>query len=367
MVEGSLIAMADTGLQATVVVRRGGFTLDLDLEVEPGQTVALLGPNGAGKSTTVAALAGLVPIDEGRIVLDGSVLDDPRRSVHVPAEDRRVGVVFQDYVLFPHFTVLENVAFSARATGEGRIRSRALAHEWVERLGLQAVADRRPSGLSGGQAQRVAMARALASRPRLLLLDEPLSALDVTGRGQTRRLLAGHLADFAGPRLLITHDATEAFLLADVIHVIENGVVSQVGTADQIRLRPRTAYVADLAGANLLQGLASRGSVEVDGATIQIADRGLEGKVLVTIHPRAIALHNARPEGSPRNSWQTVIGLVENLGDRSRVQLGPPLALTAEITSDAARTMGLVPETPVWVSIKATEIGVEPTDGPDRV
>ncbi|MEX0945934.1 MAG: ATP-binding cassette domain-containing protein, partial [Acidimicrobiia bacterium] len=185
--------MADTGLQARIVVRRGGFTLDVDLEIEPAQTVALLGPNGAGKSTAVAALAGLVPIHEGRIVLDGRVLDDPMRAVHVPVEDRRVGVVFQEYVLFPHLTVFENVAFSARAVGEGRIRSRALADEWIERLGLEAVADLRPPGLSGGQAQRVAMARALASKPRLLLLDEPLSALDVTARGQTRRLLAGHL------------------------------------------------------------------------------------------------------------------------------------------------------------------------------
>lgn len=366
MVEGLVIPVAEIGLQARIVVRRpDGFTLDLTLEIEPGQTVALLGPNGAGKSTAVAALAGLVPLDEGRIVLDGTVLDDPKGAVHVPAEDRRVGVVFQDYVLFPHLTVLENVAFSARATGEGRIRSRTRANEWVERLGLAAVADRRPSGLSGGQAQRVAMARALASRPRLLLLDEPLSALDATARGQTRRLLAGHLADFAGPRLLITHDATEAFLLADVVHVIENGVVTQVGTADQIRLRPRTAYVADLAGANLFQGFALRGLVDVDGVEIQIADRGLEGTVLVTIHPRAIALHNVKPEGSPRNSWQAVIGLVENLGDRSRVQLGPPLSLTAEITSDAARTMGLEPGSLVWVSIKATEIGVELTDDSD--
>ena len=223
------------------------------------QTVALLGPNGAGKSTAVAALAGLVPIDSGTIALAGTVLDDPGGGVLVPPEARSVGVVFQDYLLFPHLSVIENVAFGLRSRGVVHDAALARAGEWLERLGVADQARSKPGTLSGGQAQRVALARALVTEPELLLLDEPLSALDVTTRVQLRRVLAEHLEGFAGPRLLITHDPTEAFLLADLIHIIEDGAITQTGTADDIRLRPRTTYAADLAGANLFLGVAHDG------------------------------------------------------------------------------------------------------------
>ncbi|RPI23314.1 MAG: ATP-binding cassette domain-containing protein, partial [Actinobacteria bacterium] len=177
MVEG---AVTGEGLEAALVVRRGGFTLDLSLSIPPGATVALLGPNGAGKSTAVAALAGLLPLDEGRIRLAGETLDDPEQDVFVPPEARRVGVVFQDYLLFPHLNVVENVAFGLRSRRVGKEESLARAGEWMDRMGLSALGQRKPGDLSGGQAQRVALARALVIEPDLLLLDEPLSALDVT-------------------------------------------------------------------------------------------------------------------------------------------------------------------------------------------
>src|SRR2546423_11615188 len=195
-------------LHAVLEVKRGGFNLDIDLTVEAGETVAVLGPNGAGKTTLLRALAGLVPVS-GRVTLDGRVLDDSAGGRHVPTEERRVGLVFQDHVLFPHMTVLENVAFGLRRDGE------RIAGAWLERAGLGDKANALPSQLSGGQAQRVALLRTLVTEPRLLLLDEPLSALDVSIRAEVRRELARQLAAFKGIRILVTHDPLEAIALAD--------------------------------------------------------------------------------------------------------------------------------------------------------
>jgi molybdate transport system ATP-binding protein len=347
------------GLDARLRVERGSFRLDLALTAAPGTTVALLGPNGAGKSTAVMALAGLLAITEGRIAIAGTVVDDPAAGVFVPPEHRRVGIVFQDYLLFPHLSALENVAFGLRSRGMSRIEARRRATDWLDRLGLAGSIHHRPGELSGGQAQRVALARALATEPDLLLLDEPLSALDVTTRVELRRVLMEHLDAFPGPRVLITHDPTEAFLMADEIHIIEGGSSTQSGTAQEIRLRPRTRYAADLAGANLVSGIAGDGVVEVDGHPLHIADQAMSGPVLATIRPTAITVHRLRPEGSPRNAWPTTIELIEHLGERTRVRTGGPLPLTAEITDSAARELALEPGSPVWISIKATEIGVE--------
>ena len=352
--------MSGAGLEARIVVGRdSGFVLDLSLTIPAGRTVALLGPNGAGKSTAVAALAGLLPLDDGRIVLGDRVLDEPTGDRFVAPEHRRIGVVFQDYVLFPHMTVIRNVAFGLETRGAPRSSAERQAEVWLDRLGLLGLARRRPADLSGGQAQRVALVRALITQPELLLLDEPLAALDVTTRTRLRRTLAEHLGAFAGPKLLITHDPTEAFLLADEIHVLEGGSVTQVGSSDDIRLRPRTRYAADLAGANLLTGTAAAGVVTVEGHGLRIADTGIEGPVLATIHPRAIAVHRQEPEGSPRNSWPTSVTLIEELGERVRLNVGDPLALTVEVTPDALHALELETGTPVWISIKATEIGIE--------
>ncbi|MEA2010835.1 MAG: ATP-binding cassette domain-containing protein, partial [Actinomycetota bacterium] len=197
------------GLDARLVVSRSdSFALDVSLTIPPGHTVALLGPNGAGKSTVVAAIAGLLPLDEGHISLDERTLDDPTGDVLIPAEDRSIGVVFQDYVLFPHLTVVENIEFGLRSRKKPRREARQQAIEWLERIGLDDLADRKPSDLSGGQAQRVALARALITEPKMLLLDEPLAALDATTRVDLRRTLADHLDQFSGPRMVITHDPT---------------------------------------------------------------------------------------------------------------------------------------------------------------
>jgi molybdate transport system ATP-binding protein len=208
----------------------------------------------------------------------------------------------------------------------------------------------------------VALARALVSRPALLLLDEPLSALDVTTRTNLRHTLAEHLDAFAGPRLLITHDPTEAFLLADDIHVLEGGSVTQHGRADDIRLRPRTRYAADLAGSNLISGTASAGLVKTDTHDVHIAESEVEGAVLLTIHPTAISVHKTRPEGSPRNTWPTSVERVERLGARVRLRTGPPLPLVVEVTEAARTELSLEVGSSMWVAVKATEIGVQSVD-----
>lgn len=351
-------------LEARIRLRRSEeLDIRVDLSIAPGATVALLGPNGAGKSSVVAALAGLVPIDSGRIVLKGRVFDDPASGVFLAAEDRNVGVVFQDYLLFPHLTALENVAFGLRSRGIPRDDAVQRSREWLSMVGLAGMEGRRPADLSGGQAQRVALARALVGEPDLLLLDEALSALDVGARSSTRHMLQRHLDDFAGPRLLITHDPTEAFLLADDIHVIEGGVVTQSGTADEIRLRPATSYAAELAGANFFQGVAEAGTVEVDGHRLSVADDDMRGPVLVTIPPTAVAVHVTRPGGSPRNTWSTTVTAVERLGTRVRLSTGDPLPLTVEVTAAATDELGVQPGREVWVAVKATEIGLQADDG----
>ncbi len=360
--------MSDKGLESRLDIHRGpSFHLDIALSIPPGRTIALLGPNGAGKSTVVAALAGLLGLEHGRIELASVVLDDPEQGIFVPPERRSVGVMFQDYLLFPHLSVIDNIGFGLRSRGAGREESRARAEPWIEKLGLHGLEKSRPASLSGGQAQRVALARALVIDPDLLLLDEPLSALDVTTRAHLRRGLGEHLRAFTGPRLLITHDPTEAFLLGDEIHVIESGRITQVGTADELRLRPRTRYADDLADSNLFNGPASHGSVTIGSHVIHIAEAGLTGDVLVNIRPTSVAVHLVRPEGSPRNAWETTIEDMERLGERTRLVTGPPLPLTVEVTGAATEELGLKKGRRIWVSIKATEIDAaasEPEGGP---
>lgn len=346
------------GLEAGFEVNRGGgFHLRLSLSIPPGETVALLGPNGAGKTTAVSAIAGLLPIDQGTIRLADRVLDDPAMGTFVQPEERRIGVVFQDYLLFPHLNAIDNIAFGLRSQGIGRDTARARAKDWLQRLGLGALAGSRPVEVSGGQAQQIALARALISEPDMLLLDEPLAALDITTRSQLRRALAQHLEAFSGPRLVITHDAAEAFLLADHIHVIEEGTLTQSGTPEEILLRPRTAYAADLVGSNLLTGWASQRQVDLGAHTLHIASP-VEGEVILTIRPNAISVHRKPPEGSARNVWPTRIEGLERLGERVRIRTGPPLPLTAEVTFEGASELRLAEGEEIWLSVKATEIGI---------
>jgi molybdate transport system ATP-binding protein len=347
-------------LTAEVAVRLGTFDLDVAVDVAAGEIVAVLGPNGAGKSTLLRALSGLAALDRGLVRLDGVVLEDASRAIRVPPEHRPIGVVFQDYLLFPHLSAIENVAFGLRARGVRPRQARARAGSWLDRLGVGEHAEARPRALSGGQAQRVALARALAIDPRVLLLDEPLAALDASARDTVRRDLRRHLKSFTGIRIVVTHDPLEAVALADRLVIIEAGRVVQTGSAAEVTQRPRSRYVADLVGVNLFRGIATTGHLALpSGAIIQFAET-LEGEVFAIIHPRAVALHRARPEGSPRNVWRGHASTLDFQGDRVRVGVEGEIGIVAEVTPAAVNDLDLAEGSEVWVSVKATEISVYP-------
>lgn len=347
-------------LDAHLVVERGSFGLDLDLRAEPGRVLAVLGPNGAGKTTVLGTIAGALALTAGRLALGSRVLDDPTTGAWVTPEDRRVGLVPQDLLLFPHLSVRENVAFGRRARGEAAGEARAAADRWLAQFEIAELADRRPRALSGGQAQRVALARALATEPEVLLLDEPLSALDAGARHRTRADLRRWLAGYPGATILVTHDPVDALTLAHDVVVLEAGRASQAGTLAEVTSRPRTPYVAELLGTNLVEGTGA-------GVTVRVGERGeltvaepVVGPVFATIAPSAIALHRTEPDGSARNRWAVTIEAVDLAGDRVRVATGAAIPLVAEVTATALRDLGLGPGDRAWISIKATEIQVYP-------
>jgi molybdate transport system ATP-binding protein len=345
--------MVGVSLSARILVQRNGFRLDVAFEVADREVVALLGPNGAGKTTALRALAGLVPA-VGDIVVDGTSLTG------VPVERRRIGLVFQDYLLFPHLSTVDNVAFGLRCQGLRRPAAHREATRWLARMGLAEHADARPAALSGGQAQRVALARALAIQPRLLLLDEPLAALDAGTRLAIRAELRHHLAGFDGATVLVTHDPLDAMVLANRIVVIEAGSIVQSGTPAEITRRPRTDYVARLVGLNLYRGVAWAGSVELAGGGRLAVDDPVSGEAFVAFPPAAVALYLDRPAGSPRNVWPVRVGGVERYGDRVRVQLSGEPAVVADVTPAAAAELDLVAGKGLWAAVKATETHAYP-------
>jgi molybdate transport system ATP-binding protein len=348
------------GLVVDVGVTRGGFTLRAALTAAPGEVLAVLGPNGAGKSTLLGAVAGLTPVSAGRIELGGATLDDADSGVFVEAARRPVGVVFQDYRLFPHLDVRDNVAFAPRARGLGRGASRSAADTWLGRLGIEDLARRRPADLSGGQAQRVALARALAGDPTLLLLDEPLSALDARTRLDVQTELKRHLAEFSGPCLLVTHDPLEALVLADRLLVLEHGLVVQEGTPSEVSRRPATDYVARLVGLNLYAGTADGAHVALEGGgAFVVPDHHERGEVLVALRPSSVVVSAQQPDHtSVRNTWPATIAGLTLLTDRVRLDLvGEPSALV-DVTPAAVADLGLDAGQRVWLSAKATELEV---------
>ncbi|MEU9342437.1 ABC transporter ATP-binding protein [Streptomyces sp. NPDC048278] len=346
---------ATHGLHAHLVVTRPTFHLDITLTAAPGEVVALLGPNGAGKTTALRALAGLTPLTSGHLHLDGTELD------RTPPETRPVGVVFQDYLLFPHLTALDNVAFGPRCQGATRAEARTQAAAWLDRMGLAEHAGVKPRRLSGGQAQRVALARALATRPRLLLLDEPLAALDARTRLDVRSQLRRHLAEFEAVAVLVTHDPLDAMVLADRLIVIEDGRIVQEGTPADIARRPRTDYIAHLVGLNLYRGRAEGHTVKLDTGPAITTTEVLSGEVFVAFPPSAVTLFRDRPTGaSARNLWRCEVAGLETHGDRIRADLTGELTLAADLTTVAAAELDLHPGATVWTTVKATQTHAYP-------
>ncbi len=343
-----------------MVVERGDFVLDVTLAVGSGEVVALLGPNGAGKSTLLAVLAGLDRPASGRVELGHVVLDDTTTGRHVAARDRHVGLVVQDYLLFQQMSVLENVAFGLRARRVPRRLARAEASRALGRVGLAGVEHRKPRELSGGQAQRVALARALAVKPRLLLLDEPLAALDAGTRPAVRAELRHHLAGYPGCAVVVTHDPLEAMVLGDRLVVVEHGRVVQAGAPSDVARHPRTDYVARLVGLNLLRGQASGRSADIGGgATIALAHEQ-DGPVHVAFSPASVTLSPRRPQGSARNVWTGIVRDLERHGDLVRVTVDGAVSVLADVTPLSVADLGLAPGAQVWASVKASEITTYP-------
>jgi molybdate transport system ATP-binding protein len=347
-------------LDAHVVVRRPGHTLDVRLTAARGDVVAVIGPNGAGKSTLVRAFAGIVPLDEGHVDCAGQTWERPP-SVRLEARRRGVGMVFQDGLLFPHLSAAGNVAYGPRARGTGRREADQLARAWLSRLGIGHLAERPPAQLSGGQAQRVALARALATEPRLLLLDEPLSALDVGTAMSLRLALARHLAEHDGVSLLVTHDALDAMTIANRVLVLDTGRVAQVGSPDEVASRPATDHVARLVGLNVLRGTGSGTSVRLDDGGTLVTSTPARGAVSACFSPTAVTLTVGEPFGSARNRWPGRVASLVPHGSAVRVQVDRPGhrgGLIADVTPASAAQLGLAPGSEVWATVKATEVSV---------
>jgi molybdate transport system ATP-binding protein len=346
-------------LDAEVVVRRGEFTLDAAVRVAPGEVVAVLGRNGSGKSTLLSAVAGLVRPDRGRIVLGERVLTDTTAGVVLAPHQRRIGLLAQQPLLFPHLSVLDNVAFGPQARGLRRREARQTALRHLREVDAAQFATRRPGRLSGGQAQRVALARALASQPELLLLDEPLSAVDVEFAPALRSLLQTVLADRIA--LIVTHQVIDALMLADRVVVLDAGRVVEQGPTREVLTRPRSPFAARLAGLNLLTGITTAsGLLAEDGTELS----GLNGSPVVgnaavaVFTPAAVAVYVDPPKGSPRNVIHDRVEAIEPNGTLVRIRGAGGLA--ADITPAAAVELGLHTGAGIWFVIKATEIAIYP-------
>ncbi|MEU9759224.1 ABC transporter permease [Streptomyces sp. NPDC047985] len=347
-------AREDCSLHADVT----GFN-ELTLDAEPGTTIAVVGPNGAGKTTLLRALLGLTRRSRAVLRLGGT---DVTAS---PPHRRQVAWVPQNGALFPHLSALSNTAYGLRARGVPRGEARREAQQWLDRLGVGPLAHRRPAQLSGGQAQRVALARALAARPRLLLLDEPLAALDQTTRAHVRHTLRSHLAGFGGVCLIVTHDPVEAVSLADRVLVLEEGRTLQDAPPAEVTRHPRSPWVARMLGRNAWPGTAAADGTLglVGGGRLVVADPLPEGTAsLAVIAPEAVSVHRERPGGSPRNVWPGTVRELTAAGGRIRLVIGSAEVpdLVAEITPEAAGELGLGEGTAVWTGVKATEVTVVP-------
>jgi molybdate transport system ATP-binding protein len=345
-------------LRAEARTRLGALELDVALQVRPGECLALAGPSGAGKTSVLRIAAGLVRPIEGRVEANGETWLDTERGIHLPPERRRCGYVFQEYALFPHLSAWQNVAYPLRSVPRRERRAQAL--ELLARFGLRELADARPRTLSGGERQRVALARVLARRPAVLLLDEPLSALDARTRAGASRELATVLREVEAPTLLVTHDFAEAAELGDRVGVIDSGRVVQEGTATELAATPRSAFVADFTGAVVLTGVATSGPdglthVALDGGGVVTSTDRREGPVAVSVYPWEIAIEPAGEpaHGSTQNRLAAEVVTVTVVGNRVRLGLAAAQPLAAEITQVAAQALDLRAGVRVTASWKA--------------
>lgn len=366
--------MSELQLRA-VLADRG---VEVEFSVSAGEVLAVLGPNGAGKSTVLHVIAGLLRPDLGVVRLGDRVLTDTAAGISVPTHDRRVGLLLQDALLFPHMSVAANVAFGPHSR---RARLRAVrsgksdtALRWLREVDAESLADRKPRQLSGGQAQRVAIARALAAEPDVLLLDEPLAGLDVAAAAAIRAVLRRVITRIGCAAVLVTHDLLDVFTLADRVLVLEAGKITEIGPVPDVLTAPRSHFAARIAGINLVNGtVGSDGALHANSgdrwhaAPAQSGDVfSPEQRAIAVFPPTAVAVYRERPHGSPRNTVEVTVAELDVRGPavlvRGAQQLDGAPGLAAEITVDAASELQLVPGDRVWFSVKAHEVALHPAD-----
>jgi molybdate transport system ATP-binding protein len=354
-----VVAVTTGALDAKIRFSRGALDLSATITADAGETVGVLGPNGAGKTTLLHLLTGLLRLDAGHVVVGDRTWADG--STNLPPRSRSTGLLSADPLLFPHLTALENVAFGPRSRGVPKEEARARARDELTLLDVGDLTDARPAELSSGQAQRVALARAIATDPQLLLLDEPLSALDPRTRDATRATLAHRLADFPGVAVLVTHDPLDALTLADRLVFLEEGTVTQTGAPAEVVARPRSPYVATVVGLNLYAGEATDAdSVTTRAGTVVTTGHTHRGASWVVFAPSSVALYPSRPEGSPRNTWEVTVLGVELRGQAARVRLDGSMPMTAEVTAAAVASLGIRSGQHLWATVKASEVTAYP-------
>jgi molybdate transport system ATP-binding protein len=345
------------------VAQRG---LNVEFSVAAGEVLAVLGPNGAGKSTTIAVIAGLLRADDAVVRLGNRTLTDTGRGVCVPVHDRRIGVLMQDPLLFPHLTAIANVMFAARRHAD-RSGARLRARRWLAEVGADDLADRAPGALSGGQAQLVALARALAAEPEVLLLDEPLAGLDVAGATAARSVLRRVLTADSRTALLITHDLIDVLTLADRVLVLQAGKVVEVGRVTEVLTSPRSDFGARIAGVNLVRGrmtgpgtLCDAGGVIWHGTPAE--DSGSLQECVAVFAPASVAVYRDQPHGSPRNSVRVWIAGLETNGGvvrvRAAAQSDGAAGLSADVTPESVAEMRLQVGDEVWFTVKTQAVGI---------
>lgn len=359
--------MTDMHIRAVV----GDRDVDIEFSTAAGEVLAILGPNGAGKSTALHAIAGLVRPDPGLIRLGDRVLTDSAAGVFVPTHARRVGLLLQDALLFPHLSVAANVAFAPRSGHRRRRRrqAKAAAAHWLSQVDADALADRMPKQLSGGQAQRVALARALAAEPDVLLLDEPLAGLDVSTASAMRKLLRTKLTEDGRSAVLVTHDVIDVLTLADRVIVIDSGRIVESGSAATVLAAPRSHFGARFAGVNLVNGMAGPdGALTTEWGTAWHGNHAPDvviGQPAVAVFPpSAVAVYRDKPHGSPRNAVEVMVAELDSRGQALRVRAdeqpdGAP-GLAADITAESAADLRLAPGERVYFTVKAQEVTVHP-------
>lgn len=363
-----------SALNASLVVRRGEFTLDVDLDVAAGEVVAILGPNGAGKSTLLGAISGLIRPSSGRVTVAGRVVAQRTASarIFVPPERRRIGLLSQDPLLFPHLTAIENIAFGQRAQGRPRADATRDAHEWLNAVGLAGLGDRKPAALSGGQRQRVAIARALAARPDVLLLDEPLAALDVQTAVHIRRLLSERLAETGTTAIVVTHDVLDAIVLADRCAIVNAGRIIDDGPQGRVLGHPKTQFIAALAGVNLVEGVSDGAAavIRADGSTVRGHVMGAAipagTPASAVFSPSAVSVSASRAasghgaERTVANRWTATIEALEPSAAGVRIRAHEIPDVVIDVSPAAAVDLDLNIGAAIVVSVDPADVAIRP-------